>query len=92
MKRNRLGSQKDEDLVYVHSNLRLASCKRPKYSNGHCKDWHVEPESTDLDLSFAPLNIEELRSGIGNISSTLHYLVEHASYSIFEEDYEDEDD
>ena len=53
---------------------------------------YVEPKSTDLGLSLAELNIEEPRSGIGNTSSTLHSVVERASCSIFEDDYEDEDD
>ena len=46
----------------------------------------------DLGFSLAALNIVEPRSGIENTSSSLHYVVEHASFSIFEEDYEDEDD
>ena len=83
MKRNRLGSQKVEDLVYVHSNLCLASRKGPEYNSGPCKNWDVEPESADLDLSLAALNIEESRSGIGNTSSTLHSTVERASCFIF---------
>ena len=37
-KRNRLGSQKAEDLVYVHSNLHLASRRGPEYGNGHSKE------------------------------------------------------
>ena len=52
----------------------------------------MEPESTDLGLSLAALNIDEPRSGIGNTYSTLHSVVECASCSIFEKDYEDEDD
>ena len=76
----------------MHSNLRLASHQGPKYSSGPCKDWDVEPELAGLDLSHAALNIEEPRSGIGNTSSTLHSAVKHASCSIFEEYYEDEDD
>ena len=75
----------------MHSNLRLASSKGPEYNSGPCKDWDVEPESADLDLSLVALNIEESRSGTGNTSSTLHSIVERASCSIFEEDYEEED-
>ena len=66
--------------------------KGPKYSSGHCADWDVEPKFTDLGLSLAALSIEEPRSGIRNTSRTLHFVVEHASRSIFKEDYEDEDD
>jgi hypothetical protein len=59
VKRNRLGSQKAEDLVYVHSNLRLASRRGPEYNSGPSKEWDVDAENPDLDLSLAALNIEE---------------------------------
>jgi hypothetical protein len=35
----------------------------------------VDPESPDLDISLATLNLEEPRSGIGNTSSTPHPLL-----------------
>ena len=69
-----------------------SSTQDAEYSSGACVDWDVEPESSDLGLSLAALNIEEPRSGIGNTSSTLHSDVEHVSCSIFEEDYEYEND
>ena len=59
------------------------STQGPKYSSGPCADSDVEIEFTDLGLSLAALSIEEPRSGIGNTSSTLHFVVEHASCSIF---------
>ena len=55
VKRNRLGSQKAEDLVYVHSNRRLVSCRGAKYVNGPHKDSDVDAECQDLDLSLAAL-------------------------------------
>lgn len=58
VKRNRLDSQKAEDLVYVHSNLHLKSRKGPEYNSGPSKEWYVDAESPDLDLSLAALNIE----------------------------------
>jgi hypothetical protein len=54
VKRNRLGSQKAEDLVYVHSNLRLASRRGPEYSSGPSKEWDVDPENPDLDSLLLP--------------------------------------
>eukprot|EP00253_Pinus_taeda_P004516 PITA_04516 len=54
VKRNRLGSQKAEDLAYVHSNLHLASRRGPKYSSGPSKEWDVDAENPDLDLSCCP--------------------------------------
>ena len=74
------------------SDLSTQGPKYSKYSSGPCADWDVELEVTDLGLSLATLVIEEPRSGIGNTSSTLHFVVEHVSCSIFKEDYEDEDD
>ena len=88
MKCNRLGSQKVEDLVYVHSNLCLVSCRGPEYNSGPSKDWDVDPASPDLDLSLAALNIQvQPGSGIGpSSSSTPPSTVEHAFASIFDED------
>lgn len=46
-KRNRLGHKKADDLVYVHSNLRLISRKEPSYSSGPCQAWDVLEEDRD---------------------------------------------
>jgi len=88
-----LGSLKAEDLVYVHSNLRLASRRGPEYNSGPSKEWDVDAENPDLDLSLAALNIEaESGSGIGaSPSSALPSTVEHCAASIFDEDCYDED-
>eukprot|EP00253_Pinus_taeda_P009555 PITA_09555 len=88
----RILSQKAEDLVYAHSKLCLASRKGPEYNNDPSKEWDVDAESPDLDLSLAALNIEvEPGSGIGPSSSSAPpSTVEHRSASIFE-DYDDED-
>jgi hypothetical protein len=45
-----------------------------------------------MDISFAALNLEEPRSGIGNTSSSPLSNVEHASCFIFLDEDEDEDD
>ena len=78
---------KAEDLVYVHSNLQLASHRGQKYGNGPSKERDVDPENPDLDLSLAALNIEDQdhRSGIGQTSSsTTPSTAEHASIAIFD--------
>ena len=64
MKHNRLASSKVEDLVYVHSNLRLLTHKSDEYKEGAAKLWDVEPESIDFDLPIgAPaLPMEDLSS------------------------------
>ena len=83
VKRNTLGSQKAKDLVYVHSNLHLASRRGPEYSSGPPKEWDVKPESSNLEMSLAALNIEEPRSGVGPSSSTQQSTIGRASCSIF---------
>jgi hypothetical protein len=50
--RNRLGAGKAEDLVYVHSNLRLLSHSTPEYKKGPSKMWDVEPEISDLNMTL----------------------------------------
>ncbi|XP_059069104.1 uncharacterized protein LOC131859411 [Cryptomeria japonica] len=55
VKRNRLGAKKAEDLVYVHSNLRLLSHKDPEYSEGVTRNWDLAPECADLDATVAQL-------------------------------------
>ena len=89
VKRNRLGSQKAEDLVYVHSNLRLVSRRGEEYTNGPHKEWDVEAENPDLDLSLATLDINlstsgASGSGIGS-STPRATVVGRASCSIFDD-------
>ena len=93
VKRNRLGSQKAKDLVYVHSNLCLAPRRGPEYGNGPSNEWAVDRENPDLDLSLAALNIEykDHRSGIGQTSSlATRSTAKHASVAIFDEDSDNE--
>jgi hypothetical protein len=52
VKRNRLGAAKAEDLVYVHSNLRLLSHTSPEYKKGPSRMWDVEPETPDLNMTL----------------------------------------
>ncbi|MCO5548417.1 hypothetical protein L7F22_001873 [Adiantum nelumboides] len=52
LKCNRLGHIKADDLVYVHSNLRLISRKQPCYLSGPCKAWDVLEDDSSWDASF----------------------------------------
>ncbi|MCO5597023.1 hypothetical protein L7F22_051096 [Adiantum nelumboides] len=52
LKRNRLGHSKADDLVYVHSNLRLISRKKPSYLSGPCNAWDVLEDGSAWDASF----------------------------------------
>eukprot|EP00253_Pinus_taeda_P003127 PITA_03127 len=52
VKRNKLGSKKAEELVYIHSYLRLLSHKRDEYKFGPTKLWDMEPKLPDLDMTL----------------------------------------
>jgi hypothetical protein len=96
VKRNRLGSQKAEDLVYVHSNIRLVSRKGEEYTSGPHKEWDVDAENPDLELSLVALDIVDDANGSGiQVASSSHRgssSVEHASCSIFDDEDEDQYD
>jgi hypothetical protein len=96
VKRNRLGSQKAEDLVYVHSNLHLVSRKGEEYTSGPHKEWDVDAENPDLELSLVALDIVDDASGSAiQVVSSSHRgssSVEHASCSIFYDEHEDQYD
>ena len=77
----------------MHSNLRLTSRRGPEYGNGPSKEWDVDPENPDLELSLVAMNIEdqEHKSGTGQTSSSaIPSTVEHASAAIFYEDFDNE--
>ncbi|KAH9314484.1 hypothetical protein KI387_023111 [Taxus chinensis] len=52
-KHNRLRAKRAEDLVYIHSNLRLLSHKQPEYKEGSTRHWDIDPEIVDLDASIS---------------------------------------
>ncbi|KAG8376087.1 hypothetical protein BUALT_Bualt09G0027000 [Buddleja alternifolia] len=65
-KRNQITPQRAEDLVFVHSNLRLLSRKTPEYKQGVTKLWDVGGGGDIFDslddigiLGFADLTIDE---------------------------------
>jgi hypothetical protein len=96
VKPNRLGSQKAEDLVYVHSNLRLVSHKGEEYTSGPHKERDVDAKNPDLELSLVALDIVDDASGSGiQVASSSHRgssSAEHASCSIFDDEDEDQYD
>lgn len=64
VKRNKMTPQRAEDLVFVHSNLRLLSRKTPQYSQGQTKMWDIAGDTFDsLDdvgiLGVAELSLDE---------------------------------
>jgi hypothetical protein len=96
MKRNRLGLQKAEDLVYAHSNLCFVSRKGEEYTSGPHKEWDVDAKNPDLELSPFALDIVDDASGSGiQVASSSHRgssSAEHASCSIFDDEDEDQYD
>ena len=94
VKCNRLGSQKADDLVYVHLNLCLVFRRGAEYVKGPHKDWDVDAECPDLDLSLAALDVgdDSITSGTGIASSSrpLSSSAEKASCSIFYDEDEDQ--
>jgi hypothetical protein len=77
VKRNRLGSKKAEDLVFVHTNLRLLSRKNDHYKEGPTKLWDVAPECADLDATLHDLTTvgdgddDSVAHGASSISGTM---------------------
>ena len=63
MKRNRLAASKAEELVYVHSNLRLLTHSQNEYKEGGIKFWDVDLEQTDLNFSAAAQSLLDVQSG-----------------------------
>ncbi|XP_034217319.1 uncharacterized protein LOC117628874 [Prunus dulcis] len=54
IKRNKITPERAEDLVFVHSNLRLLSRKRPEYKEGETHMWDVGGDAFDsMDLENA---------------------------------------
>jgi hypothetical protein len=73
VKRNRLGSKKAEDLVYIHTNLRLLSRKDDGYNEGSTKLWDVAPECANLDATLQDLTVmtdDDVDNIIARASST----------------------
>ena len=63
MKRNRLGLKKAENLVYIHSTLRLISQKDSGYKEGPFKRWdQLVDDATCVDEEIHPNGLVEIPS------------------------------
>lgn len=60
VKRNKMTSQRAEDLVFVHSNPRLLSRKSPQYSQGQNKMWDIAADAFDSIDDVGILGVAEL--------------------------------
>ena len=85
VKRNRLGSKKVEDLVYIHTNLCLLSCKEDRYKEGSTKLWDATHESVDLDATLQDLivmkddDVDNIIACASSTIGTMHGSNEFAS-------------
>ena len=61
LKRNKMDPKRAEDLVYVHSNLRLLSRKDEGYIKGETRFWDISGDAHDpLDNGAGQLELAEL--------------------------------
>ncbi|KAL8488654.1 hypothetical protein ACS0TY_024813 [Phlomoides rotata] len=59
-KRNHITPEHGEDLVYVHSNLRLLLRKAPQYTKGESKMWDMAEDAFDSMDDIGILGVENL--------------------------------
>uniref|UniRef100_A0A7N2LH57 BED-type domain-containing protein n=1 Tax=Quercus lobata TaxID=97700 RepID=A0A7N2LH57_QUELO len=72
MRRNRITPKRAEDLVFVHSNLRLLSRRRPEYTTGESKKWDIGGDNWDepfggpglLEIAYLTLDEPEMETSI----------------------------
>ncbi|XP_076914925.1 uncharacterized protein LOC143574094 [Bidens hawaiensis] len=55
VKRNRLNSKRADNLLFIHSNIRLQSCFTESYKSGPHKKWDMNPENAYIEGSSARL-------------------------------------
>ena len=64
VRRNKMTPKRAEDLVFIHSNLRLLSRRTPQYMKGETKTWDIAGETFDSfddvgELEIAQLSLDE---------------------------------
>ena len=92
MKRNRLGSKKAENLVYIHSTLHLISRKDPGYKEGPFKRWdQLVDDATCVDEEIQPDGLVEIPSIVMDVEEP---PLESDDYleSLLAEDLDDDSD
>lgn len=60
VKRNKMTPKRAEDLVFIHSNLRLLSRRTPEYSQGETKSWDIAGDSFDSLEDVGMLEVANL--------------------------------
>ena len=96
MKRNRLGAEKAEDLVYVHSNLCLLSHSNPEYKKGLSRMWDVKPKISDLNMTLNAMThlnlLEDVPPSVHTSSTTSNIHAPPLSIHDVELQYVDDHD
>ncbi|KAL0005902.1 hypothetical protein SO802_013463 [Lithocarpus litseifolius] len=72
MRRNRITPKRAEDLVFVHSNLRLLSRRREEYTKGESKKWDIGGDTWDepfggpglLEIAYLTLDEPEMETSL----------------------------
>ena len=72
MRRNKITPKRAKDLVFVHSNLRLLSRRRPEYTTGESKMWDIGGDNWDepfggpelLKIAYLTLDEPEMETNI----------------------------
>ncbi|GAU35525.1 hypothetical protein TSUD_155560 [Trifolium subterraneum] len=71
MKRNKMDPKRAEDLVYVHTNLRLLSRKEEGYKKGETKLWDISGDAHEaldaVGIEFAALSLDEPELEVYNV-------------------------
>ena len=92
MNGNRLGSKKAENLVYIHSTLRLISRKDQGYKEGPFKRWdQLVDDATCVDEEIQPDGLVKLPSVVMDVEEP---PLESDDYleSLLTEDLDDDSD
>ena len=72
MRRNRITPKCAEDLVFIHSNLRLLSRRRPEYTTRESKKWDIGGDNWDepfggprlFEIAYLTLDEPEMETSI----------------------------
>ncbi|KAH7571450.1 hypothetical protein JRO89_XS04G0055400 [Xanthoceras sorbifolium] len=85
MRRNKMTPQRAEDLVYVHTNLRLLSRRSPTYNEGPSQQWDVGGDGFDsmnmensriLEIADLSLDEADLENALFNSTASGSIIVD----------------
>ncbi|KAH7565899.1 hypothetical protein JRO89_XS08G0035200 [Xanthoceras sorbifolium] len=85
MRRNKMTPQRAEDLVYVHTNLRLLSRRSPTYNEGPSQQWDVGGDGFDsmnmensgiLEIADLSLDEPDLKNALFNSTASDSIIVD----------------